>query len=118
MDKLIQANYNLYLDDIRFPSDNQKEYIIVRNFDDFCYHIKTFGIPFFISFDHDLGDEEISIENPYGKTGYDCAKWLINWLQDNKFYTEINFQVHSMNPVGKENIENILNRWNNSIVSS
>jgi hypothetical protein len=37
------------------------------------------------------------------KTGYDCAKWLVEYCVEHglKFPEYV---VHSMNPVGKENI--------------
>jgi hypothetical protein len=86
------------------------------------YH-KLHGVPDVISFDHDLGDEhyaecentpgildtaESEIEKHYSKftekTGYDCTKWLI----EHKHLPQTCI-VHSMNPVGKKNIEFILN---------
>jgi hypothetical protein len=47
-----------------------------------------------------------------GKTGLDCAKFLVEYCLDNQIH-KINFQVHSQNPVGKENIESLLNNFNN-----
>lgn len=66
-----------------------------------------------ISFDHDLADEHYWKQNTgefVEKTGYDCVKWLIEYCMDNdvdlpKFY------CHSMNPVGKENIERLLKNF-------
>lgn len=49
-----------------------------------------------ISFDHDLGTD---------KTGYDFAKWLV------EHYVTGYFTVHSMNPVGRENIRQLLNHY-------
>lgn len=72
-----------------------------------------------ISFDHDLADEHYHdtmyesveaykrhLESCKEKTGLDCARWL------NQFYLENNktlpmMFVHSMNPVGMQNIINV-----------
>jgi hypothetical protein len=42
------------------------------------------------------------------KTGYDAAKWLVQYCHSNclPFFPEYN--VHSANPVGKANIESYL----------
>jgi hypothetical protein len=90
----------LYLDDLRPIPDN---YIGLRSYAEFVNHITDFGLPDFISFDHDLGLEE---------SGYDCAKWLVNYCLDND-YRLPQFNVHSQNPVGKENILSLLNNFNN-----
>jgi hypothetical protein len=129
----------LFLDDIRIPKDaiglvpsnlNQlyfeNDWVIVRNFLEFCNYIQKFGLPDFISFDHDLADDHyndlfsdknLSIPNSdivlkydeYSeKTGYECAKWLVDWCFDNSQKIP-KFVVHSANPVGKKNIESYLN---------
>lgn len=98
---------NIFLDDERPPSEHdEKNYVIVRSYDDFVYTITKFGIPSFISFDHDLGP---------GKTGHDCAKWLIEFMLDTNQKEKINFVVHSQNPVGAENIKKLIDNWNNSL---
>jgi len=51
----------------------------------------------FISFDHDLGDEE-------NGSGYDVAKW-IEEMSFKRRMTRIDWAVHSANPVGRKNIE-------------
>ena len=85
---------NLWLDDIRIPD---KSYIWVKSFKQFKKEIIE-SFPDFISFDHDLGS---------GPTGYDCAKWLLTYcIEYNKSLP--NFKVHSANPVGRHNIEHLL----------
>ena len=49
-----------------------------------------------IDFDHDLGE---------GKTGYDIAKWLV----ENNYIGK--FRIHSMNPVGANNIRQLLKHY-------
>jgi hypothetical protein len=112
----------LFLDDIRYPIEAyhytkqdiflRKDWYIVRNYEQFVNWILESGLPEIISFDHDLGDEHYLDQNSQEfveKTGYDCAKWLVEYCMDNnadlpKFY------CHSMNPVGKENIESLFKK--------
>ncbi len=129
--------YNLFLDDERQPRDvswisgpNYQTGIwhTVANYDQFVYSIENYGTPNFVSFDHDLADEHYQamlkeLEQPsytyddgdmvktisYGpeKTGFDCAKWLVDYCHDNDVPFP-KYVVHSMNPVGKERIENYI----------
>ncbi len=100
--------YKMYLDDIREP---QEEYdVIVRSFDEATKYIQENGMPNFISFDHDLG---LEIDGTIAKSGYDFAKWLVELSLDGllNFSADFSFNVHSANPVGKHNIEAILNNY-------
>lgn len=120
--------YKLFLDDVRMP--NQVTWVpmpaspwtIVRNYKQFVDHISKSGLPFFVAFDHDLADEHYrpSMYNPdkhytqyytdgtfKEKTGYDCAKWLCDYCAEkNLDFPE--YVVHSMNPIGRENIHSII----------
>jgi hypothetical protein len=99
--------WNMFIDDERFPADDGKDWVICRTkmqvisaiFD----HDKI--APSFISFDHDLGENE--------QTGYDIAKWIVEADMDGIISIPINFQfyVHSQNPIGKQNIETYLNNY-------
>lgn len=62
-------------------------------------------VPSFISFDHDLGENE--------STGYSIAKWIVEMDMDGvvKIPKEFDFYVHSQNPIGKANIESYLNKY-------
>lgn len=108
----------LFLDDIRIPKDaiglvalelNQfyleNNWNLVNDYNEFCEYIRNNVMPDFISFDHDLGDEHCDEYSE--KTGYDCAKWLIDWCLEKKLKLP-DFIVHSANPVGKRNIESYL----------
>ncbi|MDP9961886.1 cyclic-phosphate processing receiver domain-containing protein [Chryseobacterium lathyri] len=68
------------------------------------------GLPEMISFDHDLADIHYlkpDSDEYAEKTGYECAKWLIEYCMDH--YLDLpKFYCHSMNPVGKENILSLL----------
>lgn len=102
----------LWLDDIRNPdeSDWLNFSPIPRPFDvfwvnsylEFINWILENGLPDGICFDHDLGGDEFSNE----KTGYDCAKWLVNYCIDNN-ETLPKWNVHSSNSAGKENINKL-----------
>lgn len=96
--------WNLFIDDERFPPDDGRSWQVARNKEQVLQLLRIFGeMPTFISFDHDLGDEE--------PTGYDIAKYLVDLDLDGHLYfdvTNFNFYVHSQNPVGKQNIEKYL----------
>lgn len=133
----------LFLDDERMPKDcasymkyNKKDYLeddwdIVRNYDEFVRYIENcgpYGLPYLISFDHDLADEhytpeslwddfifskihqESKYENFKEKTGNDCAKFLIDYLQKHNIDLEDypKWIIHSMNPVGASYIASTL----------
>lgn len=120
--------YNLFLDDVRMPINaffytNEKmfidwEWIIVRNYDDFVECIEKNGIPNHIAFDHDLGREHyngtdpknIDYDNYTEKTGFHCAKWLIEYCMDNDVDVP-EYYVHSMNNTGKRNIVSYIENY-------
>jgi hypothetical protein len=100
--------WNLFLDDERYPPNDGREWVICRNgdqaLDEFLYR----GMPSYISFDHDLGEDS--------GTGYDIAKMLVEVdLQTPeemyRFPENFSFYVHSQNPIGKANIEGLLNNY-------
>ena len=121
----------LFLDDVRNPKDcvsymrnkvYNEDWDIVRTYDEFVDYIKTNGAPDEISFDHDLADEHYHpsmFHSPesYGekynsfkeKTGYDCAIWLSQYCIGNVIPMPEKCYIHSMNPVGRDNIQSILN---------
>lgn len=115
--------YNLFLDDFRFPNDasnymfdpiySSVEWIIVRNYYAFITIIQNKGIPDNISFDHDLADCHYKNQifdyddETKEKTGYHCAKWLINYCIDNSLDLPKKINIHSMNPYGTKNIKSL-----------
>ena len=103
--------YKLYLDDIRVPVHvgsglkNTPGWLLARTYDEAVSMVKHHGCPVYISFDHDLGDEN-------AKTGYDFAKWLVDQdLTYNIIPSDFEFNVHSANPVGAANITNLLDAY-------
>lgn len=102
----------LFLDDCRKSPDSSWD--VVRSYIEFVSYIDKNGVPDYISFDHDLSFEHYPLaeENPgkdipynqYNeKTGYDCAKWLIERGTLPKHY-----RIHSMNPAGALNIRFVM----------
>lgn len=97
-DSLYSVQKKLYLDDIRpIPFG----FVGVRSYSEFVTFIEQNGLPDFISFDHDLGEE---------KSGYDCAKMLVEYCMNTEQPLP-DFAVHSQNPVGKQNIESLLGNF-------
>ena len=67
---------------------------------------------FHFSFDHDLGLEDFEWKKEL--TGHDCAHYLVELMAETKTNPNlITTYVHSMNPVGKKNIEGLLESYRN-----
>lgn len=129
--------YNLFLDDVRMPKDclaytnepryGTREWVIVRTHDEFVQEIlnrwANDEFPELISFDHDLADEhydpsmyhsqegyEITAENFKEKTGYDSAKFFVDFcIQQSIELPEC--LVHSMNPIGRKKIIEVIHDY-------
>ena len=115
----------LFLDDERVPSDvtwvpigtgksfhesRGAPWEIVRSYDEAINWVLKNGIPNVISFDHDLGWDEQ--DRVIGKTGYDFARWLVEYdLDTNTMPVDFSFTVHSMNPIGARNIKSLLDNY-------
>jgi len=104
--------YNLFIDDERWPSDAtwaewygvRDDWFVARDWPEVLNLIETYGMPDFISFDHDLGPEEVTLN------GYEIVQKIVEGDMDGKWKIPENFQftVHSQNPIGKRNIEGLL----------
>lgn len=97
--------WKLFIDDERYPPDDGTEYVICRNLNDVKREIENRGMPMFITFDHDLGEDE--------PTGYDIVKHLCELDMDNihTFPDDFDFYVHSQNVSGAENIRCYMNNY-------
>jgi hypothetical protein len=96
----------VYLDDKRTPLDRADfSWIILRTFAEFTHYILRYGLPDFLSFDHDLGELP---DGELAPTGFDAAKWLVEYCLDNDLRMP-GFAVHSSNPSGGDNIVALLN---------
>jgi hypothetical protein len=111
-------SWTLFLDDLRFPADVRYDYgqykdiVICRSMDDAVWAVQQYGLPSFISFDHDLADIHYIIGTGE-KTGLSFAKWFCDYIQDNelKFPDGFDYYVHSANPVGAENIRKYMENF-------
>lgn len=133
----------IYLDDVRTPKQGPAEgleWTVVRNYQEFVDAVKSVGLEniHIISLDHDLGDSAMSeyfnnvspnyqldYNNIKEKTGYDCAKWLVEHfyqtnqdrLKQDRFTRRsvpVKFPtvyVHSANPIGSANIMGYINNF-------
>lgn len=98
----------MYLDDLRTPIDEYD--FVVRSYIEAIEIIRINGMPNFISFDHNLGEDE---KGNLLKTDYDLAKWIVESDLDNTYKLPSNFKykVYSQNPVGKKNIIALLDGY-------
>lgn len=113
----------IYLDDLRTPTDTS--WTICRNYDEFVTAVSSIGLGGIevISLDHDLGKtaiEEyfrnvqtrniIDYDNIEEKTGYDCAKWLVDLSAETNTPLPLVY-THSANSVGYVNIMTYINNY-------
>lgn len=119
----------IYLDDFRTPVDPIWE--VVRNQEQFIKALERIkDEKIIISFDHDLdssamedyfkyqhkGIQFIDYEKILEPTGLDCARYLIS---SGKWKNLASYYVHSANPMGTDNIINLLDTFleeNNSYI--
>lgn len=101
----------LFLDDERVPGDitwmklSNTLWSIVRTASEFKRYISTHSLPDYISLDHDLGE---------GETGYDCIKFLVEYLLDHPSKEIPLLTFHSMNPIG---VDAMKQYWQNFLSS-
>ena len=114
----------IYLDDVRTPVDADN-WVVVRSYDEFVNKVMEVGLKNIelVSLDHDLGDTamneyfnnvspnySLDYNNIQEKTGYDCAKWLVEYCSENGLPMPT-YLIHSANPVGSQNIRFILENY-------
>lgn len=85
---------------------SDKDFVIVRNFEDFRKTIIQNGLPDYISFDNDLGLDNTGQVAP---DGYDAAKWLV--YESGLDLSKLTFYVHSANPVAAKHIQGLLDNY-------
>jgi hypothetical protein len=116
-------SYRIYLDDVRTPIEKDK-WVIVRSYDEFVNKVTEIGLENIdiVSLDHDLGDTameewynnvsknyKLNYDNIKEKTGYDCAKWLVEkWLNGEPV---VDVVTHSANAIGAANIIGYINNY-------
>lgn len=99
--------YKLFIDDERFPANDG--WTIARSSQEAIAMIIEYGMPYFISFDHDLGGEDTAIR---------VIRWIIDSFLDGnlEIHPDFDFYVHSQNPIGAENIRKLMTGFLNSEV--
>ena len=92
-------SYKLFIDDLRDPVTS--DWKVARSSVEAKDIVVEFGIPNEIAFDHDLGGDVTSIV---------FNNWLINEMldEDLKLPEGFKFSIHSMNPIGVENIKSLM----------
>ena len=121
----------LWLDDIRNPfiadwlmqyapqfAYGEGETIWVKSYSEFVDWININGLPYMIAFDHDLADVKaiegsdlvLATDFEKEKSGFECAKWLVQYCINNKADLP-QWTVQSANPVGRDNINGLLNNY-------
>ena len=101
------------------------DWVHVWDYDEFISTVSELGLEniTMISLDHDLGisameecnnnvfvNGTLNYDNIAEKTGYDCAKWLIDCSLDSNIPLPV-INVHSANPVGSKNIMMLINNY-------
>lgn len=101
----------MFLDDLRtvkmvYKDREESDFVIVRNVADFKMTILEKGLPDFISFDNDLGLDE---HGELAEDGYAAARWLV--YESGLDLGNLNYYVHSANPVAAKQIEGLLKNY-------
>ena len=105
----------LYLDDIRHPTQSgyyNSDWIVCRNDKTFKDMFESFdSIITHISLDHDIDSYD---EKGNEVTGYDCLKWLCDYIQDNNLdISNLTLKFHTANIVGEDNMKTYWNNFRN-----
>lgn len=123
-------SYHLFLDDSRKPKDvtwlelPPYCWVEVKTYAEFVKVITERGIPTTVSFDHDLADEHykeyavahdknsptfgtIQYDRLKEKTGMDCARWLAHLCVERNVPIPL-YYIHTLNPIGRQNIFSVM----------
>ena len=96
----------VYVDDVRIMDEEFRQYlrmqkiipITIRDYDCVIAFLEDMrGNDIYIDLDHDLGESG---------SGYDICKYIV---ENN--YPLVGFHIHSMNPVGAENMRQLLEHY-------
>lgn len=96
----------LWLDDIREAPEG---FVWAKSYNEAIALLKT-GDVTYASLDHDLEFEQYSGYLGAGKTGYD----VVCWMEENNVWPSDGTHCHSMNPVGRARIEQVINKCQRS----
>lgn len=96
--------WNLYIDDLRDPPPD-RDWIVCRSSQEALDRIDEMGMPHFVSFDHDLGEDDTTMV---------FLRRLVNEVWDG-VTPPPDYQIHSANPVGSQNIRSFMESWRRSM---
>lgn len=98
----------LWIDDVRHQPENCDKYIWTRarSFHEAVTKLELLDFDH-VSFDHDLASFYGSKE----MTGYDIALWLAERKINTDEYIPSSYAIHSANPVGRDNIKSVIQRY-------
>jgi len=100
--------WKLFLDDERYPS--QEGWFIARSSQEAIELVEKIGMPCEIAFDHDLGGDDTSIKFIW---------WVIDQHYDNGLEIgDLQYSIHSQNPIGAANIKGLMEGFLNDIRSN
>jgi hypothetical protein len=105
---MLMSTWKLFLDDEREPVGTG--WTVCRSVAEAIAVTGMFGLPSYISFDHDLGDGVAPVG--YDNTGMGFAKWFADQVMDGAHMPEgFDFYVHSQNPIGADNIRSYMRKF-------
>ena len=96
--------WHLYLDDLRDPPPD-REWVVCRSTHQALEVVASRGMPAHMSLDHDLGGNDTSMI---------FLRRLANDVWDDTSPPP-DYQVHSANPVGAQNIVSFMESWRKSL---
>lgn len=94
--------YKMFIDDVRNPP--QGDWVLVRSSDEALTYVRENGMPAFISFDHDLGEDDTTMV---------FLRKLVDLVWNGDDLPPA-YEVHSANPVGAKNIIAFMESWKRS----
>lgn len=98
-------SWSLFIDDLRTPPPG-REWVLCRSTSEALAAVSERGLPSFISFDHDLGDQDTTMV---------FLRRLVSEMWDGTSLPP-KYSVHSANPVGAQNIISFMESWRRSLL--
>ena len=89
-----------------YDKSRENDFVVVRSYSAFVDYIKAHDLPSYISFDNDLVLDE---KGEVAPDGYAAAKWLV--YESGLDISDLEYYVHSANPVAKKQIEGLLENY-------
>jgi hypothetical protein len=91
--------YCLFVDDLRFPPDDGRDWVVARDSAAALAAIDGRGWPVHVAFDHDLGGDDTTMA---------LVHRILDMLMDEGSHLPFTWSVHSDNPPGAANVAGLL----------